>query len=70
MSFWQDIEAEYSAVIADARSIPEKLEALVGIRNKAAEMTTLQATITGIIDNGAIATPDKVTQILQAVGKL
>lgn len=70
MSFWTDIEAEFNAVIADARSVPEKLEALVGIRNKAADMTALQARITSVIDDGSIATPDKVTVILQAVGKL
>lgn len=70
MSFWQSIEAEYQAVIADARSVPEKLEALVGIRNKAAEMSALETQITSIINDGSIATPDKVTQILQAVGKL
>jgi hypothetical protein len=70
MSFWTDIEAEFNAVIADARSLPEKLEALVGIRNKAAEMTALEQKLTDVINDGSIATPDKVTAILQAVGKL
>lgn len=70
MSFWTDIEAEFNAVIADARSVPEKLEMLVGIRNKAAEMTALEQKLTDVINDGSVATPDKVTAILQAVGKL
>jgi hypothetical protein len=70
MSFWTDIEAEFNAVIASADSIPTKLENLVGIQSKAQQMTTLTNQITAIIDDGTKNTPDKVTEILTAVGKL
>ena len=70
MSFWTDIEAEYNAVIASADSIPTKLENLVGIQTKAQQMTALTTQITAIVDDGTKATPDKVTEILTAVGKL
>lgn len=70
MSFWTDIENEFNTVIAGADSIPAKLEALVGIQNKAATMTTLTNQITAIVDDGTKNTPDKVTDILTLVGKL
>lgn len=70
MSFWSDIEAEFNAVIASADAIPAKLEALVGIQSKAATMTALTTQITAIVDDGTKNTPDKVTEILTACGKL
>jgi hypothetical protein len=70
MSFWTDIENEFNAVIASADSIPTKLENLVGIQSKAQQMTALTTQITAIIDDGTKNTPDKVTDILTAVGKL
>lgn len=70
MSFWTDIEAEFNAVIASADSIPTKLENLVGIQSKAQQMTALTNQLTVIIDDGTKNTPDKVTEILTAVGKL
>lgn len=70
MSFWEQIESDFQAVVASAETIPAKLESLVGIRNRAAEMTALTAQITGIVDDGSKATADKVTEILTLVGKL
>jgi hypothetical protein len=70
MSFWADIEAEFNAVIASADAIPTKLEALVGIQSKAATMTALTNQLTAIVDDGTKNTPDKVTEILTACGKL
>jgi hypothetical protein len=70
MSFWTDIEAEFNSVVASADSIPAKLEALVGIQSKAAQMTALTNQITAILEDGSKANADKVTEILTAVGKL
>ena len=70
MSFWTQIEADFQSVVTSAEGIPAKLEALFSIRNRAAEMTTLTQQVTAIIDDGAKATPDKVTEILTLVGKL
>jgi hypothetical protein len=70
MSFWNDIENEYNAVVASADSIAVKLENLVGIQTKAAAVTSLTNQVTAIIDDGAKNTADKVTEILTLVGKL
>jgi hypothetical protein len=70
MSFWDQIEADYNAVISSADSVATKLENLVGIQTRAQQMTTLTSQITAIVDDGAKATPDKVTEILTATGKL
>lgn len=70
MSFWDQIEAEYNAVISSADSVAVKLANLVGIQTRAQQMTELTNQITTIIDNGEVNTPDKVTQILTLVGKL
>jgi hypothetical protein len=70
MSFWTDIEAEFNSVVASADSIPSKLEALVGIQSKAAQMTALTNQITAILEDGSKTNADKVTDILTAVGKL
>lgn len=70
MSFWDQIEADYNAVISSADSVAVKLANLVGIQTRAQQMTELTNQITAVIDNGAVNTPDKVTQILTLVGKL
>ena len=70
MSFWDQIEADYTAVIASADTVAVKLENLMGIQTRAQTMTTLTAQITAIVDDGSKATVDKVTDILTLVGKL
>lgn len=69
MSVLQSIENEFNAIVSDARSVPEKLAALVGLHNRAQELTQLEASITTIVDDSTKATADKVTEILHAVGK-
>jgi len=70
MSFWDEIEADYNAVIASADSVATKLANLVGIQTRAQEMTMLTNQFTTIIDDGSKATPEKVVELLTLVGKL
>lgn len=70
MSFWTDIEAEYNSVIASADTVAVKLDNLMGIQTRAAQMTALQNQIQAILEDGSKANADKVTEILTAVGKL
>lgn len=70
MSFWDQIEADYNAVISSADSVAVKLENLMGIQTRAQQMTTLTNQFTTIIDDGSKSTPDKVTELLTLVGKL
>lgn len=70
MSIWTDIETEFNAIVADAKSIPEKLAALVDLNGKASALSSLEATVTTIVEDAAKSTADKVTEILHAVGKL
>lgn len=70
MSFWDQIEADYQAVVASADTVAVKLENLMGIQTRAQQMTTLTNQITTIVDDGTKNTPDKVTEILTLVGKL
>ena len=70
MSFWDQIEADYQAVVASADTVAVKLENLMGIQTRAQQMTTLTNQITSIVDDGTKNTPDKVTEILTACGKL
>lgn len=70
MAFWDQIEADYNAVIASADSVAVKLENLMGIQTRAQQMTTLTNQFTAIIDDGSKATPEKVTELLTLVGKL
>ena len=70
MSIWTGIENEFNAIIADARSVPEKLAALVELHSKASGLSALESTVTTIVEDAAKGTADKVTEILQAVGKL
>lgn len=69
MSIWTSLEQEFNAIAADTRSIPEKLEAVVGLHAKAQELTQLESQLVSVIDGGATA-PEKVEQILKLVGKL
>lgn len=70
MSIWTGIESEFNAIVADARSVPEKLAALVELHSKASSLSTLESSVTSIVEDASKATADKVTEILQAVGKL
>lgn len=70
MSIWTGIEGEFNAIVSDARSIPEKLAALVDLHGKAQTLSSLESAITTIVDDGTKATADKVQEILQAAGKL
>lgn len=70
MSIWANIESEFNTIIGDARSIPEKLAAMVDLHSKAQSLSTIEGTVTTIVDDATKATADKVTAILQAVGKL
>ncbi|PXX15846.1 hypothetical protein C7399_109181 [Paraburkholderia tropica] len=70
MSIWTTIESEFNAIVTDARSIPEKLAALVDLHGKAQNLSSLESAVTMIIEDTAKATADKVTEIMQAVGKL
>ncbi|MFT4068925.1 hypothetical protein [Paraburkholderia sp.] len=70
MSIWTSIESEFNAIVTDTRSIPEKLAALVDLHGKAQSLSTLEATLTTIVEDAAKATTDKVQEILQAIGKV
>lgn len=64
------LESEFAIIINDARSIPEKLEALVGLHSKAQAIAALAAPMATIIEDGSKATDQKVQEILALVGKL
>jgi hypothetical protein len=64
------IEAEFSAIVNDVKSIPEKLEALVGLHNKSRELDAMIQPMTTIIEDQTKTTQQKVTEILSLVGKL
>lgn len=70
MSIWAAIESEFNAIVADARSVPEKLAALVDLHGKAQGLAGIESTVTTIIEDATKATEEKVTAIMQAVGKL
>lgn len=69
MSIISSIESEFAAIVADARSVPEKLEALIGLHSKAQAVTALEPVLTAIINSGD-AVEAKVEAIVRAVGKL
>jgi hypothetical protein len=69
MSIWAGIESEFNAIVADVKSVPEKLEALVGLHAKAQNLSALESTLTTIVEDTTRAAADKVTEILAAVGK-
>lgn len=64
------LEAEFAAIVNDAKSIPEKLEALVGLHSKAEAIDALTAPMTLIIEDATKATEQKVQEVLALVGKL
>lgn len=64
------LEAEFNAIVSDARSVAEKLEALVGLHSKAQAIEALTAPMTTIIEDATKSTEQKVAEILTAVGKL
>ena len=64
------LEAEFAAIVNDARSIPEKLESLMGLHTKVEAINALTAPMTAIIEDGNKATEQKVQEILTLVGKL
>jgi hypothetical protein len=64
------IEAEFNAIVADARSIPEKLEALIGLHTKSQAIEALATPLATVIEDASKPTTQKVTEILTMVGKL
>lgn len=64
------LEAEFNAIVNDVKSVPEKLEALVGLHSKAQVIAALSTPMTAIIEDTSKATEQKVQEILTLVGKL
>jgi hypothetical protein len=64
------LEAEFNAIINDVKSVPEKLEALVGLHTKAAAIDALATPMTTIIEDASKTTEVKVTEILHLMGQL
>ncbi len=69
MSIWTGIESEFNAIIGDVKSVPEKLEALVGLHSKAQTLAALESALTTIVEDSTKVAADKVSEILAAVGK-
>lgn len=70
MSFWNQIEADFNAVVSSAETLAAKLEALVSIQGRASAMITLTNQVAAIIEDSTKSTLDKVTEILILVEKL
>lgn len=70
MSILSSIESEFSAIMGDARSITEKIEAVVALHGKTQALQAIEPQIAAVLENASIATADKVEQILKMVGKL
>ena len=64
------LEAEFNAIVADGRSVAEKLESLIGLHAKSATVDSFAPALTAILEDAAKTTEQKVTDILTAVGKL
>jgi hypothetical protein len=64
------LEAEFNAIVADGRSVAEKLESLIGLHAKSATVDSFAPALTAIVEDAAKTTEQKVTDILAAVGKL
>jgi hypothetical protein len=64
------LEAEFNSIINDVKSVPEKLEALVGLHTKSQAVEALAAPMTTVIEDTSKTTEVKVTEILTMVGKL
>lgn len=69
MSILSSIEAEFATIMGDARSVSEKIEAIVGLQSKKKELDALDEQLTAII-NSADPVEVKVEAIARAVGKL
>lgn len=69
MSILSSIEAEFATIMGDARSVSEKIEAIVGLQSKKKELDALDAQLTAIISS-ADPVEVKVEAIARAVGKL
>lgn len=64
------LETEFEAIVTDVKSIPEKLEAFLGLKAKVDTVNALAAPITTIIEDTTATTEQKVEAILTATGKL
>lgn len=64
------LEAEFNAIITDVRSVPEKLEALLGLHAKSQALDALVAPLTAVVEDAAKSTEQKIQEILTLVGKL
>ena len=64
------LEAEFNSIVADGRSVAEKLESLIGLHAKSAMVDSFAPALTAIVDAFDKTTEQKVTEILMAVGKL
>jgi len=64
------LEAEFNSIVADGRSVAEKLESLIGLHAKSAMVDSFAPALTAIVEDAAKTTEQKVTDILTAVGKL
>jgi hypothetical protein len=63
-------EAEFNSIVADGRSVAEKLESLIGLHAKAATVDSFAPALTAIVEDATKTSEQKVTDILTAVGKL
>jgi hypothetical protein len=64
------LEAEFNAIVADGRSVAEKLESLIGLHARSATVDSFAPALTTIVEDAAMSSEQKVTAILTAVGKL
>ena len=64
------IEAEFAAIVGNAGTVAEKLEALIGLHAKSTAITALATPMTTIIEDASKPTDQKVQEILTLVGKL
>lgn len=70
MSIWESIESEFNTIVADARSVPEKLASLVDLHGRAQSLASIESTVTSVIEDAGKSTADKVIEILHLVVKL
>lgn len=69
MSFWSQIEAEYQAVVDGADNVFHKLEALVGIHQRAAERQQFETQLGAILADTNTDVTAKEEAILTLFGK-
>lgn len=71
MSILDSIEAEFQAIASSAKTTVEKLEAFVGLHQKAQELTGLRDDVMLIVNDVTKATSDKADAIIDYLrGKL